>query len=345
MGIEHELDMLFTNESGVPFGSSFDENASRQKLIETFFSIANRYTIKSHVNASGNNAHAQLCETLLRDGGRMYCDMSTVEIASTECLGPKEVVLHDKAADILVNTVLGDWRSRASLPPLHPHKKNTSIITDPDHVTPRSRGFHENYLVKRGLYDTLIRETVECASQPPMSERAKFWILFLLVRYLITGSGGIVSVPKGRSTEFVFAASPRFFAMERFVGCHTTNNVSRGLLDSRKEHLMGNLAFGGRLHVISGDANMMEKALWLTVGMSSLVLELLEEEAWDETLTSNFEYSPETGSVGVFLREVSLDLRGRTKILLQNGRQERIIDILWRYLGLCEKQVARRTLR
>jgi len=313
--------------------------------MEIFCFLADRHTIKGGNIPPGNilelhTPPAYVLNSLLKDGGRIYQDMQTVEIASAECLGPTDIVLHDKAADVLVNAVLTDWRS-AMKPNLHVYKKNTNIVAGSDSDSaPLSRGFHENYLVKRTLWNDLI------GVNAPLSEKAKFWALFLLTRYLITGSGGIVCTSRGSQSDYVFTASPRFFAIGNIKGTSTTMCSARGLIEPRKEHHVGDLSLSARLHVIAGDANMMEKALWLTVGMSSLVLELLEDDAWDETLTSNFDwYLPEAGGTVKFLREVSLDLRGEKTILLQNGAQESIMDILWRYLELCEKNLARKSDR
>src|SRR6266568_4903904 len=109
----------------------------------------------------------------LKNGGQVYRDVGTCEYASPEALSIREVVLAEKAGEIIVkvlNTALGDHSETYVM------KRSATEVIDPKHTW----GSHESYSVPENLW----KETTE-------KETGKSAILklHLMSRQLITGSG------------------------------------------------------------------------------------------------------------------------------------------------------------
>ncbi|MBI2049262.1 MAG: proteasome accessory factor PafA2 family protein [Parcubacteria group bacterium] len=337
IGLEHELDAVFYD----PSGNLFYEVKPREALLDSFFRVAMRHGVAS----SPLTFDQGVDRIILPNGGMFYVDLGNPEVCLPECKDPREVVIYDKAADILLTKILDTWRRSSRNPGsayLRLYKKNTGILPNPDaskeakRRTPTSRAFHENYLVSQGVFE---RITVGKSAEKLEGFQREMWFfgLFLMVRYLITGSGGIVcnsNETTRREYPFEFVVSPRFSNIYKIVSSSTTaTGCERAVINSKSESLMGNLPYR-RLHVICGDGNMMEKSVWLTVGITSLILELLEHDFWDRNLALN--PLSVSSNFGDFLKDLSRDHTGETRLELVDGRKNTVLEILWRYYELCE---------
>ncbi len=357
MGIEHEFDTLFHDDvSGEPI-EALPSDRARSPHLDTFFALTEKLALRTPNHKTGTGER-----WVLPNGGMAYQDMLNFEICSPECTSPREMVIHDKAMERIAYKALQMWRS---LPggertfmeekrrfDLKIYKKNTGIMPaliqsiipaegeafspppHPPHV-PISRAFHENYRINLGLFHRLHNQK---------SLYSQFWSLFLMTRYLFSGSGGIVCQPHatvGTDEEFLFAVSPRFFAMSKMLGLGTTGYDERAILCARESKDLEDNEGYERLHVICGDANMMEKSIWLTVGISSLILELMEHDELDETLRADPSWYEKQFPFNKLLKKLGADSRGETKLRLANGTQQTVLEVLWRYYYLCEKYVRR----
>ncbi|MDP3770037.1 MAG: proteasome accessory factor PafA2 family protein [bacterium] len=169
------------------------------------------------------------------------------EHATAECRSIKDAVLYAKAGEILIASLFS-----------RPLDDNSQLLLFKNNLGCDSEGYisgeygcHENY-----LYYTLdIKD----------KSTIKRFIPFLITRQIMDGAGWWM-----RDGTFLF--SQRSICIMTETGGTTTNN--RPLITLRDTtHDTGPT---GRLHLIFGDANILDVACFLKLGTTSLVLSLLE---------------------------------------------------------------------
>jgi proteasome accessory factor A len=194
----------------------------------------------------------------LFNGGRVYIDMGHLEYCTPECACALDVVRYDRAGDLLLLEAL-----RA----LGLEDKVCFIRNNVDHYTGATFGCHENYSLER----------TEAVTK-------KNWaslLSFLTLRVLFTGTGrvgGSFQTFFGRQ-DFTGDDSVPFQISQRadFIlnDCFEWIQHNRSILNLRDEPLADARRFR-RLHLIHGDTNVLPTALFLKVGATRLVLDLLE---------------------------------------------------------------------
>lgn len=199
-----------------------------------------------------------LAGEFLENGGRFYIDRgSHPEYATPECRSACDTVAHEKAGDRLVRNLISGARglmAKNRIPgSLHAFKNNQ----DPRGNT---YGSHENYLVSN-------RAMVDIHKIIP----------FLLTRQIFTGAGKISSralcaISSGQG--FPFSLSQRADFIDRVLSDRASDE--RGIINTRKREITRS-GENMRLHVILGDSNMSEYALKLKIGVTGLVLRMLED--------------------------------------------------------------------
>jgi proteasome accessory factor A len=237
----------------------------------------------------------------LRNGARLYLDVgSHPEYATPECDDVRQLVVHDRAGERILEGLLVDAERR-----LHEEgiagqvflfKNNTDSAGN-------SYGCHENYLVSRhGEFGRL----------------SDVLIPFLVTRQLIVGAGKVLQTPRGA----VFCLSQR--ADHIWEGVSSATTRSRPIINTRDEPHADAERYR-RLHVIVGDSNMSETTTMLKVGATDLVLRMLEAGVTmrDHTLENPIRA----------IREVSHDLTGRRRVRLANGREASALEIQEEYLA------------
>lgn len=193
----------------------------------------------------------------LGNGGRFYIDRGGhPEYATPECRSLRDLVLHEKAGDGLVQTLVESARAlleQTGRPEsLHIFKNNVDAFGN-------SYGAHENYLVAPGVL-----------------QRFQALIPFLVTRQIFAGAGKVTSAAAGTPP---YQVSQRADFIDRVFSDRTSQ--VRGIINTRKREITKhdqNL----RLHLICGDSNLAEYALRLKLGTTALVLRLLEEGALDD---------------------------------------------------------------
>jgi len=185
---------------------------------------------------------------LLANGARLYVDHAHPEYATPEVVSASEAALWDKAGELVM------WRAVQALradggPDVAIFKNNTD-------GKGASYGTHENYLVDRAV---------------PWTELVAALTPYLVTRQILTGSGRVGLGPSGADAGFQL--SQRADYVEAEVGLETTMN--RPIINTRDEP-HADPARWRRLHVIVGDATVLEVATWLRLGMMQLVLGALE---------------------------------------------------------------------
>jgi proteasome accessory factor A len=248
----------------------------------------------------------------LRNGARLYLDVgSHPEYATPECDAIRELVIHDKAGERILEGLLVDAERRLHeegiAGDVYLFKNNTDSAGN-------SYGCHENYLVGR---------------QGEFSRIADVLIPFLVSRQLIAGAGKVLQTPRGA----VFCLSQR--AEHIWEGVSSATTRSRPIINTRDEPHADAERFR-RLHVIVGDSSMAEPTTLLKVGTTELVLRLIEAGVVMRDMTLE---NPIRA-----IREISHDVTGRRTVRLTNGRDLSALEIQTEYYERAAAFVERRGL-
>ena len=186
---------------------------------------------------------------LLTNGARLYVDHAHPEYSSPEVTNALDAVLWDRAGE---HVMLESVRALAH----SPHTPEVNLYKNNVDGKGASYGTHENYLVDRTV---------------PFDELVSHLTPYLVTRPILVGAGRVGLGPSGE--EAGFQISQRADYMEAEVGLETT--LRRPIINTRDEPHADPQRFR-RLHVIIGDANCLEVATYLKVGMTSLILSVLE---------------------------------------------------------------------
>ncbi|MDR1442588.1 MAG: proteasome accessory factor PafA2 [Bifidobacteriaceae bacterium] len=236
---------------------------------------------------------------MLANGGRLYVDHAHPEYASPETATAREVSLWDQAGQRIMASAawaLADAGQAVSL-----YKNNTD-------GQGASYGTHENYLVERSVAWELLVAVITP---------------FLVTRQIYTGSGraGLGQ----RSQDPGFQLSQRADFVEAEVGLETTLN--RPIVNTRDEPHADPERWR-RLHVIVGDATMMEVATYVRLGVTGLILRAMT--AAPRRAAALAEEVRLDAPVGAFVA-VSRDLTLREPLAPRAGGQTTAVGIQRRY--------------
>jgi len=236
----------------------------------------------------------------LRNGARLYLDVgSHPEYATPECDDIRQLVVHDKAGERILEGLLVDAERR-----LHEEGVTGEVFLFKNNTDSagNSYGCHENYLVSRHGEFARLSDVL---------------IPFLVTRQLIVGAGKVLQTPRGA----VFCLSQR--ADHIWEGVSSATTRSRPIINTRDEPHADAERFR-RLHVIVGDSTMSETTTMLKLGATDLVLRMIEAGVpiRDHALENPIRA----------IREVSHDLTGRRPVKLANGREASALEIQEDYL-------------
>ncbi len=237
----------------------------------------------------------------LANGARLYLDVgSHPEYATPECDSVRDLVVHDKAGERILEDLLSAAESRLREEGIrgviYLFKNNTDSAGN-------SYGCHENYLTSR---------------RDDFGHYAEVLIPFLVSRQIYAGAGKVLQTARGA----MFSISQR--AEHIWEGVSSATTRSRPIINTRDEPHADAERYR-RLHVIVGDSNMSEYATFLKVGATSLLLRMLEEPnvvLRDMTLENPIRA----------IREISHDITCTRRVRLANGREVSALDIQNTYL-------------
>ena len=248
----------------------------------------------------------------LENGARLYLDVgSHPEYATPECDAVTDVVVHDKAGERILEALLAAAEVRL-------HEEGISgqvyLFKNNTDSAGNSYGCHENYLVAR---------------QGEFARMADVLIPFFVTRQIFCGAGKILHGPRGAQ----YCISQR--AEHIWEGVSSATTRSRPIINTRDEPHADAERFR-RLHVIVGDSNMNEWTTFMKVGITDLVLQMVESNSVMRDLTLE---NPIRA-----IREISHDTTCRKRVKLANGRELSAIEIQTEYYEKTARFLERRDM-
>ncbi|MBK5223837.1 MAG: Pup--protein ligase [Acidimicrobiia bacterium] len=237
----------------------------------------------------------------LANGARLYLDVgSHPEYATPECDSVRELIVHDKAGERILEQLVVSaeqrLREEGIRGDIYLFKNNTDSAGN-------SYGCHENYLTSR---------------RDEFTHYAEVLIPFLVSRQIYAGAGKVLQTARGAT----YCISQR--AEHIWEGVSSATTRSRPIINTRDEPHADAERYR-RLHVIVGDSNMSEYAAFLKVGAAGILLRMLEDPTVvlrDMTLENPIRA----------IREISHDITCTRRVRLANGREVTALDIQTEYL-------------
>ena len=259
----------------------------------------------------GTDEDLGLANVILPNGARYYVDHAHPEYSTPECLTPRQLVIHDKAGERIVERSLDEVITQmpVATPALSIYKNNSDGKGN-------SYGTHENYLMDRATpFGDIVRDLTP----------------FFVSRNIFTGAGKLGAEAqydeRGRA---IYQLTQRADFFETEVGLETT--LKRPIINTRDEPHADPERYR-RLHVIIGDANMCEVAQFLKIGTTAIVLKMIEDRALPDLSLA----TPVSS-----LHAVSRDLSCRkVQLRLVEGRTLTALQLQWEYLEHAKKYVER----
>src|SRR5665648_1011748 len=249
--------------------------------------------------------------TILTNGARLYVDHAHPEYSSPEVTNPRDLVLWDKAGEAVMLRAVRALTANAAMPDVVLYKNNVD-------GKGASYGTHENYLVERAV---------------PFEDLVTYLTPFLVTRQVFTGAGRVGIGPTGQVPGFQL--SQRADYIEAEVGLETT--LRRPIINTRDEP-HADRKLWRRLHLILGDATLLEAATYLRVGTTSLVLWLIESGAHQPFLAEveRLRLADPVAAV----RQVSRDLFLTGRLELADGRRLTALEVQRAYLDIAGRALA-----
>lgn len=247
-----------------------------------------------------------LSNVILTNGARLYVDHAHPEYASPEVTNPLDVVLWEKAGEHVMRR---GAELAAGIPGSAP------IVLYKNNVDNKGAayGSHENYLMRRDVpFDSIVEHLTP----------------FFASRQVFTGAGRVGRGQDGSIHAFQISQRADYF--EVGVGLETT--LKRPIINTRDEPHADPRKYR-RLHVIVGDANLSEIAIYLKHGTTSLVLSMIEAGFLKPGLALSTPVSA--------LHEISHDASLTTTVELADGRRLTALQLQGEYLEQARAFVAR----
>ncbi len=237
-----------------------------------------------------------LANVILTNGARFYVDHAHPEYSTPEVTNPWDALLYDKAGEETLAAAAERAASTPGVSPITLYKNNTDNKG-------ASYGCHENFLMDRSV---------------PFSDIVAHLTPFLVTRQVFAGAGRVGIGQDASEPGFQITQRSDFFEVE--VGLETT--LKRPIINTRDEPHADADRYR-RLHVIIGDANMSETAIFLKLGTTSLILAMIEAGVLDGSLA--------VAEPVAELRAVSHDPSLKHKIELRNGSQVTAVELQQRF--------------
>lgn len=246
----------------------------------------------------------------LFNGGRVYLDMGHVEYCTPECATLRDVLRYDQAGDHLLLAAVKD---------LGLEGKVNFFRNNIDHHSGATFGCHENFSMLRTA---------------PLTEKNLLSLLsFLTLRLLFTGSGRVGTAqtlidPKAVPVDFQISQRADYIENDFYEWVQH----NRAIINTRDEPLADARKYR-RLHLIHSDTHVLPSALYLKIGATRLVLDLLEADDLPAQVLAD--------AVGT-LRTLSHQPQPPWRVQLADGREEDPVQLLAQFRQRAQQRFAGR---
>lgn len=246
---------------------------------------------------------------MLGNGARFYVDMRHPEYSTAECLSARDLVIWNKAGERIVNLCRKIVEEESGTK-IEIHKDNSDRAGN-------TFAAHENYSVEP--------ETFREITQPRLRTGRGIQLTnFLVARQILVGAGK-AGAERGLDADYQLSQRADFVEA---TWAHETDIKS--IINCRDRAYADPRRFR-RLHVILGDANLCEYALFLKVGLTAIFLKMLEDNFIARS--RSFLTVPMVDPV-IAVKVVSRDLNLRELLPLENGKRVTGLDIIEESLRL-----------
>ena len=264
--------------------------------------------------AAPPEVETHLVNAVLTNGARYYVDHAHPEYSTPECADPKTIVKYDRAGELILAASM-----RAASHVL-PEGQEIVIYKNNSDGKGNSYGTHENYLMDRAV---------------PFGRIVQHVMPHFVTRQIYCGAGKVGSEAATTGDFDVhYQLSQRADFFEEEVGLETT--LKRPIVNTRDEPHSDSQKYR-RLHVIVGDANLSEVATFLKVGVTAIVLSMIEDDYFGEI---DFTLRAPVQAI----RHVSYDGELSRPVELADGRRMTALELQWEYFDLARKYAEDRGL-
>ncbi|MEA3076944.1 MAG: Pup amidohydrolase [Actinomycetota bacterium] len=255
-----------------------------------------------------------LVNAVLTNGARYYVDHAHPEYSSPECSDARQIVLWDKAGERILALSM-EAAARAL-----PNGQGIVVYKNNSDGKGNSYGTHENYLMDR---------------QVPFGRIVQHVMPHFVTRQIYCGAGKVgTEAASTGGVDVTYQLSSRADFFEEEVGLETT--LKRPIVNTRDEPHADAQKYR-RLHVIVGDANLAEVATFLKVGVTAIVLCMIEDDVFGE---KDFSLATPVQAI----RKVSYDLSLSKPLDLAKGGTMTALEIQWELFDLARKYAEDRGL-
>lgn len=241
-----------------------------------------------------SNSYSSGSRIWLFNGGHYYLDCNTTpEYCTPETASARDLTCYEKAGDLIVKTLadLEGSNSQRFLVVKHNRGKKCFYLQESAvgfggaraMMAANSRagaggdentsGHHENYLVE------MPKKNFASFFSQAGGYGAERLVSFLVARLIFSGAGFFSSLPSSEFRSDFFQISPRAAFTNRIVD--TTSTGDKKPIICPREELDTVFPNYNRLHLILGDLNMSEVSIYLTAGLTALVVRLLQDQPAD----------------------------------------------------------------
>ena len=259
-----------------------------------------KYTPNQQENIARN-------KTLI-NGARYYVDHAHPEYSCPEVTNPRELVVHEKAGERILEA------SRREANGLLPAGTQMLLYKNNSDRKGNSYGAHENFLMDRR---TSFKQVVE------------HLMPFFVSRQVYCGAGKVGSENRSHPCRFQISQRADFFETE--VALDTM--VKRPIINTRDEPHADREKYR-RLHVIVGDANLSEYTIYLRMGVTAIVLSMIEDGAIKKDLSLR---DPVRA-----IKDVSHDPSCKRTVQLESGKHLTAVQIQREYLEMAHQYLGSR---
>ena len=208
------------------------------------------------------------------NGGEIYLDVYVLEYATPECTSPTELALHERAGEhIVCDTVARIGEAHGMQPKVYKRSGYAEVRVEGKKeplLEELSVGHHESY-TSRNVFSAMPAATRE--KDMAKNLQARQFADFLALRKLIDGVGMVAN------DHFSITQKPRVINYNSF----NVNFAKTGKKPFQQKT--------SRLEVRSGEGNKSDWAVAFKTGLTSLVLRLIERNAYPNHLKL---YDPNT---------------------------------------------------